>query len=180
MEHLDHAAFARRPPVPSYAMACTGAAPEPRCTLRAPLLGGLVTGLGVSGAYHLGAAALQLQGQGCYAAALVALSVVIAGLAATAALWAEADGRPPLAVTAASLITGAAVNGMHHTGMRAVSVRVTPSDRPLPGARAVQFVFPLGLGSCLSLTSAFAALSPTTGEREASASCRWPVESTAH
>ena len=43
----------------------------------------------------------------------------------------------------------------------------------------MQFIFPLavGLGSYLFLTSAFVALSPTTGERAASASAQRPVES---
>jgi NO-binding membrane sensor protein with MHYT domain len=73
---------------------------------------------------------------------------------------------------------GAAVSSMHYTGMFAVSVRVDPSSQGLPGATAMQFIFPLavGLGSYLFLTSAFVALSPTTGEREASASAQRPVE----
>lgn len=47
-----------------------------------------------------------------------------------------------LAVAAASLIMGAAVSSMHYTGMFAVSVRVTPSGEALPGATAMQFIFP--------------------------------------
>jgi hypothetical protein len=45
----------------------------------------------------------------------------------------------------------------------------------------MQFIFPLavGLGSYLFLTSAFVALSPTAGERAASASAQRPVTSTA-
>jgi hypothetical protein len=68
---------------------------------------------------------------------------------------------------------------MHYTAMFAVSVHVTPSGESLPGASAMQFIFPLavGLGSYLFLTSAFVALSPTTGEREASASAQQPVDS---
>ena len=67
---------------------------------------------------------------------------------------------------------------MHYTGMFAVSVRVAPSGDVLPGATAMQFIFPLavGLGSYLFLTSAFVALSPTTGERAASVSARRTVE----
>ncbi len=103
-------------------------------------------------------------------------------VAATAALWAALNIRSPVAVTVASLVMGAAVSSMHYTGMFAVSVHVTPSGSPLPGATAMQFIFPLavGLGSYLFLTSAFVALSPTAGEREASASAQRPVESAAH
>jgi NO-binding membrane sensor protein with MHYT domain len=112
---------------------------------------------------------------------LVGLSVLIAVVAATAALWAALNIKSPVAVTAASLVMGAAVSSMHYTGMFAVRVHVTPSGTVLPGATAMQFIFPLavGLGSYLFLTSAFVALSPTTGEREATASAQRPVESVA-
>lgn len=110
---------------------------------------------------------------------LVGLSVAIAVLAATAALWAALNTKSPVAVTLASLVMGAAVSSMHCTGMFAVHVQVTPSPETPPGATAMQFVFPLavGLGSYLFLLPAFVALSPTAGEREASASAQW-TEST--
>ena len=108
--------------------------------------------------------------------------VAIAVVAATAALWAALNIKAPAAVAVASLVMGVAVSSMHYTGMIAVSVDVTPSTTALPGATAMQFIFPLavGLGSYLFLTSAFVALSPTAGEREASASAQLPVESSAH
>jgi NO-binding membrane sensor protein with MHYT domain len=145
---------------------------------RALFLGGLTTGLGVASMHYLGMAAVRLHGHVSYDPALVGLSVLIAVVAATAALWAGLNIKSPVAVTVASLIMGAAVSSMHYTGMFAVSVRVDPSSQGLPGATAMQFIFPLavGLGSYLFLTSAFVALSPTTGEREASASAQRPVE----
>ncbi|MFD4413362.1 MHYT domain-containing protein [Streptomyces sp. NPDC058476] len=148
---------------------------------RALVLGGLTTGLGVASMHYLGMAALRLHGQVHYDPALVGLSVVIAVVAATAALWAALNIRSPVAVAVASLVMGGAVSSMHYTGMMAVSVRVSPSGEALPGATAMQFIFPLavGLGSYLFLTSAFVALSPTTDEREASASAQRPVESVA-
>ena len=148
---------------------------------RALLLGGLTTGLGVASMHYLGMAAVRLHGDVSYDPTRVALSVVIAVVAATAALWAALNIRSPLAVTLASLLMGAAVSSMHYTGMFAVSVRVTPSGEALPGATAMQFIFPLavGLGSYLFLTSAFVALSPTAVEREASASAQQPLQSPA-
>ncbi|MFF9405453.1 MHYT domain-containing protein [Streptomyces anandii] len=147
---------------------------------RALAVGGLTTGLGVASMHYLGMAAVRLHGDVRYDPALVALSVVIAVLAATAALWAGLNIQSPLAVTVASLVMGAAVSSMHYTGMFAVSVRVTPSDAVLPGATAMQFIFPLavGLGSYLFLTSAFVALSPTARESEASASAVRPAGGT--
>ncbi|WP_369244850.1 MHYT domain-containing protein [Streptomyces sp. R41] len=148
---------------------------------RALVLGGLTTGLGVASMHYLGMAALRLHGQVHYDPALVGLSVVIAVVAATAALWAALNIKSPVAVAVASLVMGGAVSSMHYTGMMAVSVRVSPTAQALPGATAMQFIFPLavGLGSYLFLTSAFVALSPTSDEREASASAQRPVESVA-
>ncbi|GEJ98911.1 MULTISPECIES: MHYT domain-containing protein [unclassified Streptomyces] len=148
---------------------------------RALLLGGLTTGLGVASMHYLGMAAVRLHGGVTYQPVLVGVSVLIAVVAATVALWAGLNIKSPLAVALASLVMGAAVSSMHYTGMFAVRVRVTPSGDPLPGATAMQFIFPLavGLGSYLFLTSAFVALSPTAGEREASASAQRPVQSPA-
>ncbi|WP_189713532.1 MHYT domain-containing protein [Streptomyces phaeofaciens] len=145
---------------------------------RALFVGGLTTGLGVASMHYLGMAAVRLHGAVTYDPTLVALSVLIAVVAATAALWAALNIKSPVAVTVASLVMGAAVSSMHYTGMFAVGVRVTPSGVALPGATAMQFIFPLavGLGSYLFLTSAFVALSPTTGERAASASAQQPGE----
>lgn len=150
-----------------------------RDRIRALFLGGLTTGLGVASMHYLGMAAVRLHGTIDYDPVLVGLSVLIAVVAATAALWAALNIKSPVAVTIASLIMGAAVSSMHYTGMFAVSVRVAPSGAVLPGATAMQFIFPLavGLGSYLFLTSAFVALSPTTGERRATASAQRAAES---
>lgn len=136
---------------------------------RALLLGGFATGLGVASMHYLGMAALRLHGTVHYDPLRVVLSVVIAVIAATAALWAALNIRSTRAVALASLVMGAAVSSMHYTGMLAVSVQVEPSGAALRGATAMQFIFPLavGLGSYLFLTSAFVALSPTAPERAA-------------
>ncbi|MGW7457605.1 MHYT domain-containing protein [Streptomyces sp. NPDC054797] len=139
---------------------------------RSLVLGGLTTGLGVASMHYLGMAALRLHGEVSYDPLTVGLSVAIAVVAATAALWAALNIKSPVAVAVASLVMGAAVSSMHYTGMTAVAVSVSPSDTPLPGATALQFIFPLavGLGSYLFITAAFVALSPTADERAASAS----------
>ncbi|WP_411102588.1 MHYT domain-containing protein [Streptomyces sp. cmx-4-9] len=141
---------------------------------RALVLGGLTTGLGVASMHYLGMAALRLHGDVRYEPLAVGLSVAIAVVAATAALWAALNIKAPVAVAVASLVMGAAVTSMHYTGMMAVAVDVSPSDGALTGATAMQFIFPLavGLGSYLFITSAFVALSPTADERAASASAQ--------
>ncbi|MEV6399671.1 MHYT domain-containing protein [Streptomyces sp. NPDC051907] len=140
-----------------------------RDRVRALLIGGLSTGLGVASMHYLGMAALRLHGSVSYDPLFVALSVVIAVVAATVALWAALNIKSPVAVAIASLVMGAAVSSMHYTGMLAVSVQIAPAHGELPGATAMQFVFPLavGLGSYLFVTSAFVALSPTESERAA-------------
>ncbi|MEU7723045.1 MHYT domain-containing protein [Streptomyces tibetensis] len=85
---------------------------------------GVVTGLGVAGMHYLGMAALRLNGDVGYDPVGVALSVLIAVGAATAALWSAVTIRGFLASLGASLVMGVAVSGMHYTGMAAVSVHV--------------------------------------------------------
>jgi NO-binding membrane sensor protein with MHYT domain len=138
---------------------------------RSLLAGGFTTGLGVAAMHYLGMYALRLHGTVHYDPAMVGISVLIAVVAATAALWAGLNIRGPVAAAGASLVMGAAVSAMHYTGMYAVSIVPHPSRAPLPGATAMQFIFPLtvGLGSYLFLTSAFVALSPSSQDRAAAA-----------
>ncbi|MEU2183811.1 MHYT domain-containing protein [Streptomyces thermolilacinus] len=139
----------------------------PDVRARSLLVGGLTTGIGVASMHYIGMAALRLHGTVRYDPLLVALSVVIAVAVATAALWAALNIRSPAAVALAAPVMGAAVSSMHYTGMYAVTVDVAPSAQQLPGATAMQFVFPLavGLGSYLFLTAAFVALSPTARDQ---------------
>ncbi|MFE4515523.1 MHYT domain-containing protein [Kitasatospora sp. NPDC056783] len=131
------------------------------------LSGGVTTGLGVAAMHYLGMAAVRMHGALHYDAGTVALSVLVAVGAATAALWAAVTIRNVYAAAAAALAMGLAVSCMHYTGMVAVRVRLDPTRSALGGASPMEFVFPLavGLGSFLFLASAFVALSPTDRER---------------
>ncbi|MFG3585468.1 MHYT domain-containing protein [Streptomyces sp. NPDC047990] len=95
-----------------------GAAPVPL------IAAGVVTGLGVAAMHYLGMAAMHLDGELHYSTPVVALSVLIAVAAATAALWAAVTIRGFLPSLGASLVMGIAVSGMHYTGMAAVSVHL--------------------------------------------------------
>ena len=143
-----------------------------RDRVRSLLVGGLTTGVGVASMHYMGMAALRLHGDVRFDPLLVGVSVLIAVVAATAALWAALNIHSPVAVAVASLVMGAAVSSMHYTGMFAVRVDVVPSGASLPGATVMQFIVPLavGLGSYLFITSAVVALSPTAKERAAYAS----------
>ncbi|MFC8096125.1 MHYT domain-containing protein [Streptomyces sp. NPDC057301] len=85
---------------------------------------GVVTGLGVAAMHYLGMAALRLDAAIRYDIFAVGLSVLIAIVAATAALWAAVTIRGFLTSLGASLVMGVAVSGMHYTGMAAVSVHL--------------------------------------------------------
>jgi hypothetical protein len=131
--------------------------------------------------HYLGMAALRLHGAVTYDPVLVGLSVLIAVVAATAALWAALNIKSPIAVAVASLVMGGAVSSMHYTGMIAVerarrALRRCPARGHgdavhLPPRRRPR-VLPLpDIGVRRAL--------PTAGEREASASAQRPVESPA-
>jgi NO-binding membrane sensor protein with MHYT domain len=88
-----------------------------------PLLaGGLVTGLGVAAMHYTGMSAIVISAEITYDTAVVVLSIVIAVVAATAALWFTRKVSGPLAVLGASLVMGLAVTGMHYTGMYAMNM----------------------------------------------------------
>ncbi|SHI22501.1 MHYT domain-containing protein [Streptomyces sp. 3214.6] len=86
---------------------------------------GTVTGLGVAAMHYLGMAAIHTNGTLRYDATTVAVSIVIAVAAATAALWAAVSIHALWSSLCASLVMGVAVTGMHYTGMAAVSVQLT-------------------------------------------------------
>ncbi|SDF34740.1 MHYT domain-containing protein, NO-binding membrane sensor [Lentzea fradiae] len=91
------------------------------------LVGGLVTGLGVAAMHYTGMAGIVIGATVSYDFLFVALSLVIAVVAATAALWFTRTVKGPLAVAGASLVMGVAVTGMHYTGMFAMDVTLDPA-----------------------------------------------------
>lgn len=137
------------------------------------LAAGLITGSGVAIMHYMGMAAMRLQGTIHYDLSIVALSVVIAVVAATAALWITQHVRRPLAATAAVPIMGLAVSGMHYTGMAASTVVLNGSPVPL-GADAADFIIPLMIGIIGSamLILFIVALSPSEEEVLEDAQCR--------
>jgi len=138
-----------------------------RLRLQALLLGGVGAGLGVAAMHYIGMWAMQVHGDVSYVTPLVGLSVVIAVVAAIAALWAAFAVRGAAGTVVAALVMGVAVTAMHYTAMAALRVDVQPASTVIPGATAMEFLFPLIviLGSFLFLSSAFVALSPTEQER---------------
>ncbi|MER6287267.1 MHYT domain-containing protein [Streptomyces sviceus] len=110
------------------------------------MTGGAVTGLGIASMHYLGMAGMRLNGQLEYNTVTVAISVVIAVVAATAALWAAGQVRGFLWSVGASLIMGLAVTGMHYTGMAALSVHLHGSSAPVAGDTPASLLAPMMIG----------------------------------
>ncbi|MFC4147689.1 MHYT domain-containing protein [Micromonospora mangrovi] len=109
------------------------------------LAGGLFTGLGVAAMHYTGMAAMRLDGTLAYDPTRVALSVLIAVVAATVALWLSMTVRRGLAIAASALVMGIAVNGMHFTGMSALSVHVHDRQGELAGTEVSGLLVPIVL-----------------------------------
>lgn len=137
----------------------------------APLVtGGVIVGIGVASMHYLGMAAMNMRDSMHYNAPLFILSVVIAIVAGTAALWAGTRIRGIGATAGASLIMGVAVSGMHYTGMAAM--RLTPGSMgAMSGSSASSFLLPLLLGVSLAtfVLTLTISLSPTEDEINADA-----------
>ncbi|MEU3598015.1 MHYT domain-containing protein [Streptomyces sp. NPDC006798] len=116
-------------------------------TTMALVTGGTITGLGVASMHYLGMAGMRLRGTLQYDTTTVTLSVIIAVVAATAALWAAVSIHGFLASLGASLVMGVAVTGMHYTGMAAVSVHLHgASGAARGGESAVALLLPMLIG----------------------------------
>jgi len=143
-----------------------------------PLLtGGAIVGIGVASMHYLGMAAMSMPDSMHYNMPLFILSVVIAIVAGTAALWAGTQVRSVRATIGASLIMGVAVSGMHYTGMAAM--KVSPGTMSsMAGSTAVSFLVPLLLGISLVtfVLTLTVSLSPTEEEINADAVLQRRIE----
>ncbi|RPF32670.1 MHYT domain-containing protein [Streptomyces sp. TLI_185] len=108
--------------------------------------GGTITGLGIASMHYLGMAGMRLNGKLGYNTVTVAVSVVIAMVAATAALWAAGQVRGFLWSVGASLVMGLAVSGMHYTGMAALSVHLHGTTAPASGDSPATLLWPMLIG----------------------------------
>ncbi|MET7327033.1 MHYT domain-containing protein [Nonomuraea sp. NPDC005650] len=105
--------------------------------------GGLLTGLGVASMHYLGMYAMNMSAHVSYDRITVAVSVAIAVVAATVALWFTLRVKRPIWITLAALVMGVAVSGMHYTGMYAMHVKVDTEPGMVGGADALDFLVPL-------------------------------------
>lgn len=119
-------------------------------------LGGAITGIGVAAMHYTGMAAIHTDAVISYDPLLVAISVVIAVVAATAALWLTMQARGWRTTVPAAAVMGVAVCSMHYTGMAAMRAHATavmdttslPMPMP-PGAGGLQLLSPIIVAASL-------------------------------
>ncbi|GAA0394783.1 MHYT domain-containing protein [Micromonospora gifhornensis] len=135
------------------------------------LAGGLFTGAGVAAMHYTGMAAMRLNGELGYDPTRVALSLLIAVVAATAALWLAMTVRRGVAIFASALVMGVAVNGMHFTGMSALSVHLHERRGEVAGAEVGSLLIPIVLLVIFGVVGLVYALlaAPTDEDRAAAA-----------
>jgi NO-binding membrane sensor protein with MHYT domain len=134
------------------------------------LVGGLFAGLGVAAMHYTGMAAMRMDAHVSYDRRLVALSIVIAVVAATVALWLCITVRRTIAIVGSALVMGVAVNGMHFTGMFAMSVHMHEPTAELSGASAANLLIPIVLAVLLVVIGLiYAVLAAPTDEDRAGA-----------
>jgi diguanylate cyclase (GGDEF)-like protein/PAS domain S-box-containing protein len=126
------------------------------------LLAGVLAGLGVVVMHYGGMAAMRMPGVGIdYDPVLVAASVAIAIIAATAAFWLAFRTQTLVQHAAAAVVMGAAIAGMHYTGMAAAAfimdghAETTTAPQIEPGILAVAVASAASILLLLGLVTAF-------------------------
>ena len=99
------------------------------------LVAGPLAGIGVAVMHYLGMYSMRFDGFFDWDASVVGVSILIAMVAATAALWLAFNAKRRSHRVAAALVMATAVCTMHYTGMTAASVMCTAVNRAamLPG-----------------------------------------------
>ena len=138
--------------------------------------GGVIIGVGVAAMHYLGMEAMSMQGSMSYNMPLVVLSVLIAIVAGTAALWAGTQVNTLGATVGAALIMGVAVSGMHYTGMAALhidsgtmssmAIAVASGMSTVSGTTAAVFLIPLLLVISIATFAVTLTISMSPGEEE--------------
>jgi NO-binding membrane sensor protein with MHYT domain len=134
--------------------------------LRRLLAGGVIVGIGVAAMHYLGMDAMIMPDSLHYNVPLFILSVLIAIVAGTAALWAGTRVRSTTATLGAALIMGVAVSGMHYTGMAAMHLSAGSMSAMGGGSTGMSFLVPLLVGITIVTfaVTLVISLSPTEDE----------------
>jgi NO-binding membrane sensor protein with MHYT domain len=145
------------------------------------VLSGIFMGLGIAGMHYTGMAAMRGHVELSYAPVFVALSLVIAIGASTAALWLAFRTTELEQKLVAAVVMGLAVSGMHYTGMRAA---IFTAQGPLHGAQVSagldQTNLALAVASITFVILAFASVASLFERRRAEEALRQAQANLAH
>jgi NO-binding membrane sensor protein with MHYT domain len=131
------------------------------------IIGGVIMGLAVNLMHYTGMWAVRVQGDVSYNTTLVALSIAIAIVAGTAALWFTLVLESIWMRLVGGLVMGVAVVGMHFTGMAAVQVTLNAA-MPIPeGLDVFSFLFPVFVIGLLALAIPITAVMMTQPDADA-------------
>lgn len=111
------------------------------------LVGGVLTGIGVSAQHLTGMAAVHINGSLSLDPRLLGASIGISVVASTTALWFTLAARHGVQFLGAAAIMAVAVTGMHYTAMAALRVDVDQMPHMVRGVDPTTFVLPILLMS---------------------------------
>ncbi len=95
------------------------------------LVGGVLAGVGIVAMHYTGMAAMRMAARLSYDPVLFGLSIAIAVAAATAALWLALRPQRPWQQLGSAVVMGAAITGMHYTGMAAARFEPLAATEPI-------------------------------------------------
>ncbi len=148
-------------------------ASRPTLTTRPLLAGGVFLGLGIAAMHYTGMAAMDLDGSIQYRPLVVAASIVIAISAALAALWLAFHLRSMQGTIGgwiarklgSAAVMGAAIVGMHYTGMAAAIFPIVHLDHPMAALDTNTFSIAIALSVATLLILGVALLSALVDRR---------------
>src|SRR5260370_36766407 len=110
------------------------------------LSGGIFMGLGIAAMHYTGMAAMRGHAEVSYDLLFVALSLVIAIVASTLALWLAFRTKDLGQRLVAAVVMGLAISGMHYTAMRAaIFTAHDPAHEPQVHARLAKTMLALAI-----------------------------------
>ena len=117
------------------------------------VLGGTFTGIGVAAMHYTGMSAVRVPGVIGYDPDRVGLSVIIAVVTATVALWFAVVIQGASATVGAALLMALAICSMHYTGMSAVHISLDEPSGQVPGVIPIRLLVPIFVLASLVITT---------------------------
>jgi C4-dicarboxylate-specific signal transduction histidine kinase len=137
------------------------------------VLSGIFMGLGIAAMHYTGMAAMQGHAELSYDRLFVALSLVIAIGASTAALWLAFRTAELWQKLAAAVVMGVAISGMHYTAMRAaIFAAHAPVQAAQPDASLDQTSLALAIAGITFVILALASIASVSEQKRAEEALR--------